>query len=229
MITTNRTIRILGRVENADQVEVNGKKVPLTNQNFKTDIKLKAGKNEISITASNAIGMSETVLQFIKESYDKPPAAPVDKPKAPVAAAPISTPADRLKILNQLQTRESRQLIDASVQVMKMAYSRVGWKPYTLPEKEQENMFQKTASGILLMQIGMDYFYKQDFAKALSAYEEASNRLPDFPYIFVRMGSIYYKMSDAVNAEKYWKKALALDPNYPDLQRYLDSIKSTRD
>jgi tetratricopeptide (TPR) repeat protein len=217
--TTNKTVNISGSLQNADTLEINGVKIPVSNQRFKYGVSLKKGKNEISVLAKNGIGSSETVLQFIKESPFEPIITSTQKTHT-------KTESPSSKVLAQFSSKENRQLIDASVQVMKMAYSRVGWKPTTLPEKEQENLFQKTASGILLMQLGMDFFYKRDYLNALSAYQEAAEQLPNFPYIFVRMGSIYYKMADALNAEKYWKKALELDPNYPDLHRYLDNLKN---
>lgn len=186
---------------------------------FYKGIPLKPSLNPFMIVATNNIGKSikKYLTIFKSDSSSRPTLSHAKSADNPLIVA---------QILNQTKTKENQELVDASTKALQFEYTRMGWKPSTLPITEQETIFKETSSAILLMQLGTDYYYKNDFQHALISYKKAAEILPKFPYIYVRLGSIYYKIGDFSNARLAWEKALKLNPNYPDIRRYLDTLNN---
>ena len=79
-----------------------------------------------------------------------------------------------------------------------------------------------------LMEKGNDRFYKKEYTKAVAAYEEARALMPRYPDIYVRLGSIYFRMREWEKAEKMWHTALTLDPQYPELKKFIAKARQAR-
>jgi tetratricopeptide (TPR) repeat protein len=73
-------------------------------------------------------------------------------------------------------------------------------------EREAEFWFER---GLRLEEAG------QDPHAALAAYKKALEFNPNAAGAMVNIGTIYYRMHDLIEAEKYYRRAVEADPRYP--------------
>ena len=93
-------------------------------------------------------------------------------------------------------------------------------------EKELEKESRLSIKSALdHMQKGMEFYYRGEYEMALKEYELVISLLPNFPIAYARMGSIYYRMGQLKKADRYWDKALELDPSNDSLKAFLRSIR----
>ena len=82
----------------------------------------------------------------------------------------------------------------------------------------------------------MNEFYGLDraqvgdkFKEALKYYDLAIKQAPDWPNLYLQRAGVYimrYQRDDLAKAEKDIGKAIALDPDYPGIQKQLQLIQS---
>jgi len=65
---------------------------------------------------------------------------------------------------------------------------------------------------------------QKNYRPAISAFLTALNKDPNSLPALSNLGYCYYRLGDHREAEKYWRQALALDPNNPGLKRNLEIV-----
>lgn len=78
----------------------------------------------------------------------------------------------------------------------------------------------------LNIELGMSYEQNGDTDLAISTYEKASSINPKHYLPYKLLGFIYFnRKKDKGKAEKYLEQSLTLNPNQPDVQRFLDNMR----
>jgi len=65
----------------------------------------------------------------------------------------------------------------------------------------------------------------EEYAEAISYYQEYLNHFGTNLPILNSLGECYYRLGNAEEAMKIWKRSLEIDPNQKDLKKLIDSIK----
>lgn len=76
--------------------------------------------------------------------------------------------------------------------------------------------------------MGWAYFYKNDYAKAESAFKAAMKDHPDWPDSNSGLGWVYYSLKNYDQAEEQFNKAIKLDPAYADAYSGLIAVSNAR-
>jgi len=92
-------------------------------------------------------------------------------------------------------------------------------------EDEFDTQTKNLVKGALShMQKGLEYYYQKKYKAALEEYKIVISLLPNTYIGHLRIGSIYYKLDDPINAKKHWRKALQLNPSNEKLRRYINGL-----
>lgn len=73
-------------------------------------------------------------------------------------------------------------------------------------------------------QLGLAYYRKNDYNKALELYNQSISYKPNSPKVYSNMGIIYYNRGDMAKAQEVYEKAVKLDPKMVDARRNLGSV-----
>lgn len=105
------------------------------------------------------------------------------------------------------------------------AYRKAG-QPRKAIEILKNALQKKPYNFALTVELGRSYGANNDMDLAISAYEKASEIDPKHYMPYRLLGFIYFNhKKDRARAEKYLEKSLALNPDQPDVKRFLDNMK----
>lgn len=86
----------------------------------------------------------------------------------------------------------------------------------------QETISEAKSTVFLLRARGA--FFKGNYSQALDQILKSIARNPENPQAYTMLGSLYYAVDWKIMAVKYWKKALALAPENPELRKLIDQV-----
>ncbi|MBC8527529.1 MAG: tetratricopeptide repeat protein [Candidatus Cloacimonetes bacterium] len=71
----------------------------------------------------------------------------------------------------------------------------------------------------------LEYFYAEDYEKAIQECKKAIKIAPNLSLVYLRLGSIYYKLGDISNALYYWRQGKKIDPDNKEINKILKDIE----
>jgi tetratricopeptide (TPR) repeat protein len=105
------------------------------------------------------------------------------------------------------------------------AYRKTG-QPQKAIEILKKALEKEPNNFALNLELGISYEQNGDIDLAVSAYEKASSINPKHYLPYKLLGFLYFnRKKDRAKAEKYLEQSLALNPNQPDVQRFLDNMR----
>lgn len=98
-----------------------------------------------------------------------------------------------------------------------------------IEKKLTEKTFEKDTKsvvslGVTHMQRGLEYYYQEQFDKAMDEYKIVTSMLPNLPIGFIRLGSIQLQMGNQKEALANWEHALKLDPANEQLRNFVTNL-----
>ena len=78
----------------------------------------------------------------------------------------------------------------------------------------------------VVMGLGLAYYVKEDFAKAVPHLERATTIRPAQASLLTALGNSYVRLGDNEKAKAMFERSLALEPNQEEVKKILASLTS---
>lgn len=104
--------------------------------------------------------------------------------------------------------------------------SKTRGKPGEMPgiKPDPQETISEAKSTVFLLR-ARAAFFKGNYSQALDQILQSISRNSDNPQAYTMLGSLYYAVDWKIMAVKYWKKALALTPENPELRKLIDQVQ----
>ncbi|MEE8433250.1 MAG: hypothetical protein V3S64_00545 [bacterium] len=136
---------------------------------------------------------------------------------------------DSLRVLKVPERKPERERTPKDENLTRLSQklkSKNQGKPGKMPgiKPDPQETLSEAESTVFLLR-ARAAFFKGNYSQALDQILRSIARNSENPQAYTMLGSLYYAVDWKIMAVKYWKKALALAPENPELRKLIDQVQ----